>query len=112
MPKRRPPKRRSNAAPSRRKTPARAKRGKKKRTKRAQAATRAKRSSAAKKGWAKRRKKQKLIDFLGGWREVALPTKFELHDMMEWAADQFGEQISTMYRWYWGSEGAIEEIEG
>lgn len=112
MPKRRPPKRRSKAAPSSRKQSAQTKPGKKKLTKRAQAAARAKRSAAAKKGWAKRRKKQKLIDFLSGWREVALPTKFELHDMLEWAAEQFGEQISTMYRWYWGSEGAIEEIEG
>ena len=107
MPPRRPKKRRSTATRAKRKAAPRGKPGKKKRTasKRAQAAASAKRSAAAKRGWAKRKKKDQLLEFLRGWREVALPNKFELYDMMEWGAQQFGDTIANMYRWYYGSEG-------
>jgi hypothetical protein len=60
------------------------------------------RSSAAKRGWAKRRKKEKLMDAMREWRDTALPTTGELYDYLKWLSDQFGIEISDMYRMYWG----------
>ena len=90
---RRNPKRRKKPAPKRKKSPPKKKRSTKK-----------SRSEAAKKGWVKRKKKQRLITAMRakGWRDVELPTRDELVDYLSWLSEQFEIDISDMYRLYFG----------
>lgn len=63
------------------------------------------RSEASKKGWSKRRQKQKLIEMMRshGWEEIEeLPGGADLYEMMKWMADLYGETVGNMYQLAFG----------
>lgn len=63
------------------------------------------RSEAAKKGWSKRKQKKKLIEMMQaeGWEDIEeLPGGADLHEMMVWMADLYGESVGNMYQLAFG----------
>ena len=89
-PKRKKPKRPSSGVPKRRKPAPKRKRP-------------SKRSQAAKRGWEKRRKRQKILDLMFQHNaRAALPTGDELEDYLTWAANNLDVDLNEMYRMYWG----------
>lgn len=121
MPKRRVPKKHRRSKPARpkrdkiprnkksthsrtpRKRAAKKRSAKKRVAKKRSSKRSSKRSTAAKKGWAKRRKRERLYDAMREWRDTALPTSGELYDYLEWFSRRLNVDISQMYRWYRGS---------
>jgi hypothetical protein len=98
-PKKRRKKPAPRAKPPRKPNPKTKKRKPKKRSKKS-------RSAAAKRGWEKRRKRDRLVTAMRakGWRESELPTSEELLDYLSYLADKFEVEISDMYRMYFGYE--------
>jgi hypothetical protein len=104
-PKRKPAKRkRARAKEVAKKKRSPAKKVAKKKRSPARKSAKDKRSDAAKKGWAKRRKRTKLIEAMDAlnFREIELPTRDELYDYLLWASKRFDIEISDLYRMYFG----------